>query len=54
MAAELVVDVPQARTQADEIMISTRLHSYEARLRSLTMVAEGWGLTAPAAGSALP
>jgi luciferase family oxidoreductase group 1 len=42
----------QARTQADEIMISTRIHSYEARLRSLTMVAEGWGLADPAAGSA--
>jgi luciferase family oxidoreductase group 1 len=41
----------QARTQADELMISTRVHSYEARLRSLTMVAEGWGLSAPAAGS---
>jgi luciferase family oxidoreductase group 1 len=29
------------RTGADEIMISTRLHSYEARIRSLSLVAEG-------------
>jgi luciferase family oxidoreductase group 1 len=37
----------QARTGADELMISTRMHSYEARARSLTLVAERWGLTAP-------
>jgi luciferase family oxidoreductase group 1 len=35
----------QERTQADEFMISTRMHSYEARVRSLTLVAERWGLT---------
>ncbi len=35
----------QSRTSADEIMISTRMHSYEARVRSLTLVAERWGLT---------
>jgi hypothetical protein len=29
----------QERTQADELMISTRMHSYEARVRSLTLVA---------------
>ena len=28
-------------------MISTRMHSYEARVRSLTLVAESWGLTPP-------
>jgi luciferase family oxidoreductase group 1 len=37
----------QERTQADEFMISTRIHSYEARVRSLTLVAESWGLTPP-------
>jgi luciferase family oxidoreductase group 1 len=36
----------QRRTQADELMISTRIHSYEARVRSLTLVAEQWGLQA--------
>ena len=35
----------QRRTDADELMISTRMHSYEARVRSLTLVAESWGLT---------
>jgi alkanesulfonate monooxygenase SsuD/methylene tetrahydromethanopterin reductase-like flavin-dependent oxidoreductase (luciferase family) len=34
----------QERTQADEFMISTRLHSYEARVRSLQLVADAWGL----------
>ena len=37
----------QERTQADELMISTRMHSYEARVRSLTLVAEAWGLEGP-------
>ncbi len=37
----------QRRTSADEIMVSTRMHSYEARVRSLTLVAESWGLTPP-------
>jgi luciferase family oxidoreductase group 1 len=37
----------QERTQADELMISTRMHSYEARVRSLTLVAEAWGLAGP-------
>jgi luciferase family oxidoreductase group 1 len=32
------------RTSADEIMISTRVHSLEARLRSLTLVAQAWGI----------
>ena len=39
----------QSRTGADEIMLSTRSHSYEARLRSLSLIARGWGLVAPAA-----
>jgi luciferase family oxidoreductase group 1 len=42
----------QERTDADEFMISTRVHSYEARVRSLTLVAESWGLTQPSAGAA--
>jgi luciferase family oxidoreductase group 1 len=33
------------RTGADEIMLSTRAHSYETRSRSLSLVARGWGLT---------
>jgi luciferase family oxidoreductase group 1 len=37
----------QQRTNADEIMISTRMHSYEARVRSLTLVAQRWGLGQP-------
>jgi luciferase family oxidoreductase group 1 len=32
------------RTDADEIMLSTRAHSYEARVRSLSLVSERWGL----------
>jgi hypothetical protein len=36
----------QRRTGADEIMLSTRAHSYEARVRSLTLVATRWGLVA--------
>jgi luciferase family oxidoreductase group 1 len=41
----------QQRTEADELMISTRMHSLEARVRSLTLVAEAWGLEGPEAGS---
>jgi luciferase family oxidoreductase group 1 len=37
----------QRRTAADELMISTRMHSYEARVQSLTLVAEVWGLKPP-------
>ncbi len=37
----------QERTAADEIMISTRVHSHEARIQSLTLVAEAWGLSNP-------
>jgi luciferase family oxidoreductase group 1 len=36
----------QQRTGADELMLSTRTHSYEARVRSFTLVAESWGLAA--------
>jgi luciferase family oxidoreductase group 1 len=35
------------RTDADEIMLSTRAHSYEARVRSLSLVAESWEIAAP-------
>jgi luciferase family oxidoreductase group 1 len=34
----------QRRTDADELMISTRAHSYQARIRSLSLVAGRWGL----------
>ncbi len=34
----------QQRTGADEIMLSTRSHSYEARVRSLSLVAQSWGM----------
>jgi luciferase family oxidoreductase group 1 len=34
----------QQRTSADEIMISTRLHSLEARLESHALVAAAWGI----------
>ena len=33
----------QARTDADELMLSTRTHSYEARVQSFTLVAKAWG-----------
>jgi luciferase family oxidoreductase group 1 len=35
----------QDRTDADEIMLSTRAHSLEARARSLSLVAETWSMT---------
>jgi luciferase family oxidoreductase group 1 len=35
------------RTDADEIMLSTRAHSYEARARSLSLVAERWDMARP-------
>lgn len=35
----------QLRTEANEIMLSTRAHSYAARSRSLSLVARGWGLS---------
>jgi luciferase family oxidoreductase group 1 len=37
------------RTGADELMVSTRAHSFEARARSLTLVAGRWDSTATAA-----
>ena len=40
----------QERTSADEIMLSTRAHSLEARVNSLTLVAGRWAME-PAAGS---
>jgi luciferase family oxidoreductase group 1 len=38
-----LVDV-QRRTQADELMLSTRAHSLESRVQSLTLVAQGWDM----------
>ena len=38
----------QDRTGADEIMLSTRSHSYEGRVRSLSLIAQSWGMGAPA------
>ncbi len=38
----------QDRTGADEIMLSTRSHSYETRVRSLSLIAGSWGLATPA------
>ncbi len=32
----------QARTGADELMLSTRAHSFESRVQSLTLIAERW------------
>ena len=39
----------ERRTGADEIMLSTRSHSYETRVRSLSLIARDWGLRASAA-----
>jgi luciferase family oxidoreductase group 1 len=36
-----------ARTGAKELMISTRVHSFEARTRSLILLAQEWGLSSP-------
>ncbi|MGP8010209.1 MAG: LLM class flavin-dependent oxidoreductase [Acidimicrobiales bacterium] len=36
----------QQRTDADELMISTRVHSLEARVQSFALVAEAWGIGA--------
>jgi luciferase family oxidoreductase group 1 len=37
----------QARTNADEIMVSTRIHSVEERRTSFELLAHEWGLIAP-------
>jgi luciferase family oxidoreductase group 1 len=37
------------RTGADELMLSTRAHSFDTRARSLTLVAERWGTASAAA-----
>lgn len=37
----------ESRTSADEIMLSTRAHSFEVRARSMRLIAELWGLTPP-------
>jgi luciferase family oxidoreductase group 1 len=46
----------QRRTGADEIMLSTRTHSYEAKARSLELVAELWdmGGRPPSSADLLP
>ena len=36
--------VLQQRTKADELMLSTRTYSLEARVRSFTLAAQSWGL----------
>ncbi len=38
----------QIRTAADEIMLSTRAHTYEARLESLSLIAQNWWTVEPA------
>lgn len=35
------------RTRADELMLSTRTHSFEVRERSFTLIADAWGLEPP-------
>jgi luciferase family oxidoreductase group 1 len=42
----------QRRTDADEIMLSTRAHSFDARARSLALVAEQWPMEGADPGSA--
>ena len=37
------------RTGADELMVSTRAHSFATRSRSLTLVANRWGMVPAAA-----
>jgi luciferase family oxidoreductase group 1 len=41
----------QVRTGADEIMLSTRAHSYETRLRSLSLIAGAWETATPLSDS---
>ena len=36
-----------SRTGAQELMISTRVHSLDARVRSFSLLAEEWGLSSP-------
>ncbi len=46
--ADMVVDglrALQRRTGADELMLSTRVHSLEARHQSMSLISKGWGLT---------
>jgi luciferase family oxidoreductase group 1 len=40
----------QVRTGADEIMLSTRSHSNETRVRSLSLIARSWGMAPSASG----
>jgi luciferase family oxidoreductase group 1 len=41
----------QVHTGADEIMLSTRAHSYETRLRSLSLIAGAWETATPLSDS---
>ncbi|MGA2295426.1 MAG: LLM class flavin-dependent oxidoreductase [Acidimicrobiales bacterium] len=43
VVAQGLEDLAQ-RTHADELMLSTRTHSYDARERSFALVADAWGL----------
>jgi luciferase family oxidoreductase group 1 len=54
MASHIIGDVAsvnkglvalQNRTSADELILSTRTHSYEARKHSFELIASSWGLT---------
>ncbi|HEX3979929.1 MAG TPA: LLM class flavin-dependent oxidoreductase, partial [Acidimicrobiales bacterium] len=44
----------ERRTGADEIMLSTRAHSYDARAQSLALVAGRWSLEAPESAASTP
>lgn len=44
------LDDLQARTGADELMLSTRVHSFEARARSLTLVSRSWAASSTGRG----
>ncbi len=44
----------EQRTGADELMLSTRAHSYEARAQSLTLVAGRWSMEVPESPASAP
>ena len=41
----------EARTGADEIMLSTRSHTAEARVQSLSLIARAWAKTSVSDGA---
>ena len=43
-----------ARTQADELMLSTRVHGYEERARSFELVAARWAASAASTSAGVP